>query len=459
MSKFFQVSLQKEKYLNNLKANKHKNNSTTKNNNDTTSEQVKKKNTKKFMISPNPKDKNELNDFNDLNNLNISSSKKNINSNKTYEIGRSTNWDEEKNFINDEYKNNVTSFSTKNSPSYLTTSEITKIPSVSDNSLSFMYNKCVSPLKYKNDINNKNDINDINDINNLSSISSNLYYEPINNINNVQIVDNYNDIYENNTKYNIKKELDSNINIEKQYKTNCTSINKLNFSSLKNEPTLTYIQKDKFKLYNYNIMLDTNTNLFLNEKCCDTPCFYCRRKYDFVHLGIPIKYYPSVYILNDNVLQTSKYSFNYKENIIKLNKSERERLIQILNNNPNIVYNKQSIDIVKGIHKIVTRNFFETDGIFCSFNCMISYIEENSYNPIYQNSNHLIYLMYKHIFGNYPNQPFIRSPSWKLRKEYGGPLTDEDYEKYIQTIPIIETKQFKVLNSYYKTESIYEVLT
>jgi len=40
--------------------------------------------------------------------------------------------------------------------------------------------------------------------------------------------------------------------------SNYTSINKLNFTNLTNEPILTYIQKDKFKLYNYNIMLDTH---------------------------------------------------------------------------------------------------------------------------------------------------------------------------------------------------------
>ena len=106
----------------------------------------------------------------------------------------------------------------------------------------------------------------------------------------------------------------------------------------------------------------------------------------------------------------------------------------------------------------ITKNFFETDGIFCSFNCIVSFIEENSYNPLYQNSYNYLYLMYKHIFGDYPYQPFIRSPSWKLRKEYGGPLNDEDYSKYIQSIPIVESKQIKTINNNIKPEFIFEVL-
>lgn len=64
--------------------------------------------------------------------------------------------------------------------------------------------------------------------------------------------------------------------------------------------------------------------------------------------------------------------------------------------------------------------------------------------------------MYKTIFGVFPQFSIIRSPSWKLRKEYGGPLSDEDYAKYIQNIPIIDTNQLKCCVS--KHESIYEVL-
>ena len=66
--------------------------------------------------------------------------------------------------------------------------------------------------------------------------------------------------------------------------------------------------------------------------------------------------------------------------------------------------------------------------------------------------------MYKHIFGEYPTQTIIRSPSWKLRKEYGGPLDDSDYNKFIQSVSIVESKQIKTINNNIKPEFIFEVL-
>ena len=208
-------------------------------------------------------------------------------------------------------------------------------------------------------------------------------------------------------------------------------------------------------------MLDTKTNDILNSST-DIPCYHCRRKFDHVPLGVPIKYYPSLYIMIDNSLQTSKYSFNYKENTIKLNNNEKERIINILNNNPNLVYdkicNKDNKKEGKKEHKVITKNFFETEGIVCSFNCMVSYIDDNSFNPLYQNSYNYLHLMYKHIFGEYPSKPIIRAPSWKLRKEYGGKLNDNDYAKYLQSIPIVDGKQIITINNNIKPEFVYEVL-
>lgn len=387
MSKFFQISLKKEKSrlenVEKIKTDKSINSN------------VKKKNTKKFIISP-------VRELQKDNTLNIN----------TYNKVEKT--DANKNTEHELEKNE-------------------KISSM----LSSMYNnKHVSPLYTNTNVNTKN-------------ISSTLCYDTINNFNDYFNEHINSDIINCNNIQN--SNFVENINTEKnETNVNYTSINKLNFTSLITEPTLTFIQKDKFKLYNYNIMLDTQCEKFLNNES-KIPCYYCRRKFDFVKLGIPIKYYPSIYIIVDNNSQTSKYSFNYKENTVRLNKSEKERILNILQKNKDIILENKE-------HKIITRNFFETDGIFCSFNCMVSYIEENSYNPLYQNSYSLIYLMYKQIFGEYPSQSFIRSPSWKLRKEYGGPLDDDDYNKYIQSIPIVESKLINTIKNNIRTELTFEVL-
>jgi hypothetical protein len=458
MSNFFQTSIKKEK-LNRSKNNDNKTifqKGTDKGlNNDSNN---KKKNTKKFMISP-VKESANYNISYDVD-INLYK-KKHLVDNNPFQ-GDPTGTDQDEHIFN--IINKKSSISSK--LSY----DDDSICNKNENTFSFKNNKYVSPL-YTNSENIK------------KSISSTLSYEPLFNLYDNNENDMYtfrnktNDKIDKNTchhfiqsvgqgdptgtdKVDIIDKIDKNDKNEmnKTNDKNYTTIHKLNFTSLSSEPTLTYIQKDKYKLYNYNIMIDKNSETSLSNNC-NIPCYYCRRKFDNYPLGIPIKYYPSLYILNDSSLATSKYSFNYKENTIKLNKNEKERLLHILNNNPNIIFeNKYELKDSKKEHKIITKNFFETDGIVCSFNCMVSYIEENSYNPLYQNSYNYIYLMYKHIFGEYPTQTIIRSPSWKLRKEYGGPLDDSDYNKFIQSVSIVESKQIKTINNNIKPEFIFEVL-
>ena len=427
MSKFFQNSLKKEKNLNIIRTN-----------NDTIPIISKKKTTKKFMISPVKDTKNEI-----LKNEQVKKEKQ-------YNSHHSL----------DHIFNNIQNNINRNE----------KGSKIYSPDISYMYKKCGSPLCTSNDlnkeINNSNTCLNTSLPSNLSSLkgSSTLISSSLYDYDNDNIIDNLKEHQIDKNSEKINYDFNNNENKKENKKEtqnrtmiDCSSINKLNSLSLNKEPNTTYIQKEKVTLYDYNIMFDINSETFLNI-CKDIPCFYCRRKFESAPIGVPIKYYPSVYILINNS-QLSKYSFNYKENVVKLNKNERKRLIDILQNNENNICNfkQNEKNNEKNLHKVLTKNFFETEGTFCSFNCIVSFIEENSSNPIYQNSNNLIYLMYKQIFGWYPEQSFIRSPSWKLRKEYGGPLSDEDYDKYIQTIPIIDTKQVKNTFSY-SSEFTYEVL-
>lgn len=79
--------------------------------------------------------------------------------------------------------------------------------------------------------------------------------------------------------------------------------------------------------------------------------------------------------------------------------------------------------------------YFDTEGIFCSFNCMCSYLHENSNNINYKDSGALIYVMYKTIFGEYPIKMNIRKAlSWKLLKQYGGNLSIEEFRDMFNVI-------------------------
>jgi len=80
-------------------------------------------------------------------------------------------------------------------------------------------------------------------------------------------------------------------------------------------------------------------------------------------------------------------------------------------------------------------NYFDTEGIFCSFNCILSYLHENYNNVNYKDSSSLTYLMYKKIFGEYPIKMNIRKAlSWKLLKQYGGNLTIEEFRDMFNVV-------------------------
>jgi hypothetical protein len=69
--------------------------------------------------------------------------------------------------------------------------------------------------------------------------------------------------------------------------------------------------------------------------------------------------------------------------------------------------------------------FYETDGVFCSFNCCISYINANYHNPIYNNSKYLLYKMYNQMYKK--NVKIEPAPNFRKLKSYGGDLTIEEF--------------------------------
>ncbi len=189
-----------------------------------------------------------------------------------------------------------------------------------------------------------------------------------------------------------------------------TSLEKLGISSLKREPITTILTKEKTKLQTFITMIDHLTDKRLPQQT-NIPCFGCHRCFDTIPLGVPIAYYPSVYISKDDPTKIKKLTIN-----------DRLKLEADTNNNINIL------------------EYFDTDGIVCSFNCIFSVIEDNP-SPLYRETSSLVPKMYKMIFGEYPKSKIIRSPSWRLREEYGGPLSDEDFVRNLQSIQYTDMHQ------------------
>jgi hypothetical protein len=144
------------------------------------------------------------------------------------------------------------------------------------------------------------------------------------------------------------------------------------------QPIQTIVTKEKIKTKQYLSFVFNKTNENVLDRKTEIPCFYCHRKYRSCPLIVPIS---------------------------------------------------------------VEQYTFYGDAVVCSFNCMLSYISENDHNKLYNNSITYMLKMYKLIFGKYPEKKINKSPPFYMRQEYGGALSDNEYERFTQSVEIIDTKQ------------------
>jgi hypothetical protein len=81
---------------------------------------------------------------------------------------------------------------------------------------------------------------------------------------------------------------------------------------------------------------------------------------------------------------------------------------------------------------------FESEGVFCSFNCILAYIREYPLNK-YRESGGLLCMLYHKIFDKRIRLTDITpAPNWRLLMTFGGPLSIEEFRKSFQTIEFRE---------------------
>lgn len=125
-------------------------------------------------------------------------------------------------------------------------------------------------------------------------------------------------------------------------------------------------------------------------------CFWDRNPFDTQPIGCPINYIPKKAI-KTYFSEISKDVYTIKENITR----DRSDMI--------------SSDII-----VNNTDTYETDCVFCSWNCLASFIEENKHLSTYNKSPILMYKMYRDIMGQEPPEKIIPAPNWRCLKEYGG---------------------------------------
>ena len=159
------------------------------------------------------------------------------------------------------------------------------------------------------------------------------------------------------------------------------------------------------------------SSIDFNKSYC---CFWCRHTFTSQPLGCPIKYVPNV-ISRTYFSEITKDRFTVKES----------------------VFTGQQID--DGIDiKIEKNDYYETDGIFCSPNCLYAFILENKKNPIYSESEHLFTRLIYDILKITKINP---APHWRLLEEYGGTLTIDAFRLSFSNIEFENKGVYKPFRS------------
>ena len=149
------------------------------------------------------------------------------------------------------------------------------------------------------------------------------------------------------------------------------------------------------------------------DKC--STCFWCRHSFETVPIGCPIKYEHS-YVIKKFYSHITKNWYSSKENIFEEHIGE---------------YLKQPDK-----YNVIKKGYYKTDGVFCSFNCCIAFIQNNQYNNLYNNSMQLLTQFY---FTVYKQMMDLESAnSWRLLYNYGGNQTIDEFRSNFKKISFVD---------------------
>jgi hypothetical protein len=226
-------------------------------------------------------------------------------------------------------------------------------------------------------------------------------------------------------KYGIK--LISNITeVDNNIPTNSTKISELDFMP---EKIISFLDEHK-RIHKCNIsMIDFNKNQ--NIQSFKYNCYWCKHSFNNNPIGCPIKYISHTVSKTYNS-EISKDKYIIKENITNKNKTH--------NQHKDLLFSNEC--------------YYETDGIFCSFNCTIAYINDNKHNIMYDNSYMLLSKIYFEMSGN--TMTLTSAPHWRLLDIYGGHLTINEFRDSFNKSEYINYGTIKPIADFRSIGSLYE---
>lgn len=210
----------------------------------------------------------------------------------------------------------------------------------------------------------------------------------------------------------------SSVDDDKVTSVNTTKISDLNTDKF--TPSVVSFLDEAKRLHTCQIsMIDFNSGM--NVNLLRYHCFWCRHPFDTKPIGCPIKYIPSQ-IENTYHSNISRETYTIKENVTINTRKRIESKKEIKNSVENVEGN-ESVENRESVDSIIVNlaEYYETDGVFCSFNCCKSWIDDNKHNRLYDQSMMLLMKMYNNTVGTRVLS-INAAPHWRLLEQYGGNL-------------------------------------
>jgi len=172
-------------------------------------------------------------------------------------------------------------------------------------------------------------------------------------------------------------------------------ISDINDKSSIGKETVSFLNQIKHPVKCISVSVDVNQY--------SIPCFWCRHSFDSIPVACPIKYCPHTAV-KKYISDITNSSYTIKE---KISEEVSQKILS-----------DKKISISPG-------NYYITDGVFCSFNCCMAFIEDNKHNPLYDNSKMLLVMMYSDMLNDKrKNITIIPAPHWRLLKDIAGGIYD-----------------------------------
>ena len=229
-----------------------------------------------------------------------------------------------------------------------------------------------------------------------------------------------------NSKYGIKLSVKN--TIKDNFSDNTTKLTTLN----KNTPeVISFLDESKKKHNCYISIIDFESKMNINLLRYN--CFWCRHPFNTLPIGCPINYIPTQ-VEKKYDSRISRNVYTIKQNITSKHREQ--------------IKNTENINLVMG-------EYYETDGVFCSFNCCQAWIIENKHNRLYDNSTMLLIKLYNTIM-NTKILVISPAPHWRNLEQYGGYLNIISFRENFNKIDYEHHGMIRPIPKFYSVGTLFE---